>query len=162
VADWERASEPTALTSFQVDLATLFFELPASHGFLLAGGAALIAQRLIRRPTRDLDFFTGEGTAVPLARDGFERAATARDWRTERVHDGETFCRLIVHGPEAVLVDLAMDSVAGRSPSVSIAGPTYGIEELTAARRSRCSIARRPATSATCTASRRASARKSC
>jgi hypothetical protein len=118
------------LTPLQVDLATLFFELPASHGFLLAGGAALIAQRLIRRPTRDLDFFTGEGTAVPLARDEFERAALARGWQTERVQDGETFCRLIVHGREDVLIDLAMDSAAGRSPSVSIAGPTYGIEEL--------------------------------
>jgi hypothetical protein len=130
VTNGEGASGPTALTPFQVDLATSFFELPASHGFLLAGGAALIAQRLIRRPTRDLDFFTGEGTAVPLARDELERASAARGWQTKRVHDGETFCRLIVQGPEDVLVDLAMDSAAGRSPSVSIAGPTYGIEEL--------------------------------
>jgi hypothetical protein len=118
------------LTPFQVDLATLIFELPASQGFLLAGGAALIAQRLIRRPTRDLDFFTRERTAVPLARAEFERAATARGWQTEGIHDGATFCRLIVHGPEDVLVNLAMDSTAGRSLSVSIAGPTYGIEEL--------------------------------
>ncbi len=31
----------SALTAFQVDVAQLFFALPASDGFLLAGGAAL-------------------------------------------------------------------------------------------------------------------------
>jgi hypothetical protein len=35
----------------------LFFSLPASKGFLLAGGAALPAQHLMTRPTEDLDFF---------------------------------------------------------------------------------------------------------
>ena len=34
------------------------FALPASRGFLLAGGAALLAQHLTARPTEDLDFFT--------------------------------------------------------------------------------------------------------
>jgi hypothetical protein len=32
------------------------FPLPASRGFLLAGGAALLAQHLTARPTEDLDF----------------------------------------------------------------------------------------------------------
>ena len=36
----------TALTDFQVDVAPLFFWLSSSDGFLLAGGAALVAQRL--------------------------------------------------------------------------------------------------------------------
>ena len=31
--------------------------MPAARGFLLAGGAALVAQRLTSRPTQDLDFF---------------------------------------------------------------------------------------------------------
>jgi hypothetical protein len=31
------------LTAFQLEVARLFFTLPASNGFLLAGGAALLA-----------------------------------------------------------------------------------------------------------------------
>lgn len=34
----------TALTAFQIQVARLFFTLPASARFLLAGGAALLAQ----------------------------------------------------------------------------------------------------------------------
>ena len=45
------------LSSLQIDIANLFFSLKESHGFLLAGGAALIAQGLIQRETDDLDFF---------------------------------------------------------------------------------------------------------
>lgn len=128
--DQADGDQPSALTPFQVALATLFFELPASDGFLLAGGAALIAQRLLRRPTRDLDFFTSQGTRVPVARDEFEHAVAARGWCTERVHDSETFCRLVVRGPEDVVVDFALDSAAEQPVRVSIAGPTYGLEEL--------------------------------
>ena len=47
-----------ALTDFQLKVTRLFFSLPASKGFLLAGGAALLAQHLTTRPTEDLDFFT--------------------------------------------------------------------------------------------------------
>jgi Nucleotidyl transferase AbiEii toxin, Type IV TA system len=46
------------LSGFQLEVARLFFALPASQGFLLAGGAALLAQHLTARPTEDLDFFT--------------------------------------------------------------------------------------------------------
>jgi hypothetical protein len=35
------------LTGFQIALAKLFFDLPASAGFLLAAGAALLAQRQV-------------------------------------------------------------------------------------------------------------------
>ena len=34
------------LTTFQLEVAQLFFSLAASRGFLLAGGAALLAQHL--------------------------------------------------------------------------------------------------------------------
>ena len=34
------------LTAFQMEVARLFFALPGSAGFLLAGGAALVAQHL--------------------------------------------------------------------------------------------------------------------
>ncbi len=46
------------LPPFQLEVTRMFFALPASRGFLLAGGAALLAQHLTARPTEDLDFFT--------------------------------------------------------------------------------------------------------
>jgi Nucleotidyl transferase AbiEii toxin, Type IV TA system len=71
--------EPLALTDFQVEVAQLFFSLPAASGFLLAGGAALVAQHLTTRPTQDLDFFTHfGGSDVPAARDALEAAASNR------------------------------------------------------------------------------------
>jgi len=66
------------LSAFQLEVARLFFALPASHGFLLAGGAALLAQHLTARPTEDLDFFTApERGHVPAACDALEVAARA-------------------------------------------------------------------------------------
>ncbi|MGH3951493.1 MAG: hypothetical protein ACRDSE_20645 [Pseudonocardiaceae bacterium] len=52
------AENPGALTAFQVEVTQVFFSLPESAGFLLAGGAALAAQHLTTRPTQDLDLFT--------------------------------------------------------------------------------------------------------
>jgi hypothetical protein len=123
--------DPTGLTQFQIEVSQMFFSLPASAGFLLAGGAALAAQQLTTRPTRDLDFFTGPGRGdVPAARDAFEAAAMARGWSVRRVRDNDTFCRIVVSGFEDLLVDLAMDSMPSRPSTVSIAGPTFGLEEL--------------------------------
>ena len=74
------------LTAFQLEVARLFFGLPESKGFLLAGGAALLAQHLTTRPTEDLDFFTAlERGHVPAARDALESAARQRGWGTERI-----------------------------------------------------------------------------
>lgn len=120
-----------ALTDFQVVVAQLFFALPESDGFLLAGGAALAAQRLTARPTRDLDFFTrADGPSVATARDAFEAAVRARGWEVRRVRDGETFCRLVISGEEDLLIDLALDSPPSLPASVSPLGPTFALEEL--------------------------------
>jgi hypothetical protein len=123
--------EDTALTQFQIEVARLFFGLPASDGFLLAGGAALLAQHLTMRPTQDLDFFSRPGAGdVRVARDAFVAAAQDRGWSVEQVQDSETFCRLLVHGPEDLLVDIALDAAPGRAPTASIAGPTFAAAEL--------------------------------
>ncbi|MGH3766603.1 MAG: nucleotidyl transferase AbiEii/AbiGii toxin family protein [Pseudonocardiaceae bacterium] len=119
------------LTLFQIQVAQLFFSLPASNGFLLAGGAALVAQHLTTRGTQDLDFFTGPGRGdVPTARDAFEVAAMAKGWAVHRVRDTATFCRLVITGVEALLVDLALDTPPNSPAIVSMAGPTFGLEEL--------------------------------
>jgi len=100
------------LPAFQLEVARLFFALPASRGFLLAGGAALLAQHLTARPTEDLDFFTApERGHVPAARDALETAARQRGWTAERIHDSDTFCRMVIRSADAgVLIDLAVNA----------------------------------------------------
>ena len=110
----------------------MFFSLPASHGFLLAGGAALLAQHLTSRPTEDLDFFTAPGRGhVHAARDELEAAARQLGWSIERIQDSGTFCRLIIRSDTAeLLTDLGVDAPPGHPGSVTDAGPTFAPEEL--------------------------------
>jgi hypothetical protein len=69
----------SGLTDFQIEVARLFFGLPASDGFLLAGGGALLASGLTDRPTHDLDFFGApDDVDVTAARDQFEQAIADR------------------------------------------------------------------------------------
>ena len=120
------------LTDFQLEVTRLFFSLPASKGFLLAGGAALLAQHLTTRPTEDLDFFTAPDRGhVPAARDALEAAARKRGWATERIHDSDTFCRLVIRSDTAeVVTDLAVDTPPDFPASSTAAGPTLAPEEL--------------------------------
>jgi predicted nucleotidyltransferase component of viral defense system len=121
----------TALTEFQVEVASLFFSLPSSEGFLLAGGAALVAQRLTTRPTQDLDFFTPSGAAaVHAAREELTTAAADRGWQVSIVRDHDTFCRLLVQGAEDLIVDIAVDSSPSLPPQSSSLGPTFSAQEL--------------------------------
>lgn len=120
----------SALTGFQITVARMFFTLPASERFLLAGGAALVAQHLSERPTEDLDFFTRPPGDVTLARDELEALIATQGWLSERIADTTTFCRLIIHGPEDLLVDLALDSPPGHPATASFVGPTFAPEEL--------------------------------
>lgn len=129
----EGETEPD-LSAFQLEVTRLFFALPASQGFLLAGGAALLAQHLTARPTEDLDFFTApERGHVPAARDALEAAASERGWSVQRIHDSDTFCRMIIRSIDAgVLVDLALavNAPPDLAPSATPAGPTLAPEEL--------------------------------
>ncbi len=126
------SSEPTRLTPFQIDVAQRFFSMPESNGFLLAGGAGLLAQHLTHRPTQDLDFFTRNSSGVPAARDAFEVLAEGQGWTVQRIHDAATFCRIVVTGDEALLIDLAVDSPPQMPPSVTFLGPTFAPAELAA------------------------------
>lgn len=120
------------LSAFQLEVATLFFSLPASQGFLLAGGAALLAQHLTARPTEDLDFFTApESGHVLAARDALEATARQRGWSTQRIHDSDAFCRIVIHSDDAgILVDLAVHAPPDLPASMTPAGPTLAPEEL--------------------------------
>jgi hypothetical protein len=120
------------LSAFQLEVARLFFALPDSRGFLLAGGAALLAQHLTARPTEDLDFFTAPDHGhVLAARDALEAAASHRGWTAQRIHDSDTFCRMVIRSAgDMVLVDLAVNAPPDLPASASCAGPTLAPEEL--------------------------------
>jgi len=125
------AEDPSgALTAFQIEVARVFFSLPSARGFLLTGGAALLAQHLSARPTHDLDFLTTRGSDVATARDEFEVAAATRGWTVTRIRDEPQFCRLQVHGPEDLLVDLLVDAPPSQPSAASALGPTLGREDL--------------------------------
>ena len=47
-----------------------------------------------------------------------------------RIRDSNTFCRLLVTGDDDLIVDLALDSPPKLPPAHSIAGPTFGLQEL--------------------------------
>lgn len=124
-------SSSTNLTEFQIAVSRLFFSLPASDGFLLAGGAALVAQDLTNRPTRDLDFFTAPGRGdVTAACTAFEQVARDQGWTVSRIRDSATFCRLVVSAADSLVVDLALDTAPSRPPTASFIGPTFDAEEL--------------------------------
>jgi len=121
----------TGLTPFQVEVSRLFFSLPQSSGFLLAGGSALLASGLTHRPTQDIDLFAAAGNVDVLdAAQCFEESARDRGWDCARIQSGQTFVRFRVSGTDVVVVDLAIDAPAGLPTVSTTAGPTFAPEEL--------------------------------
>jgi hypothetical protein len=120
------------LTAFQVELARLFFDLETSEGYLVAGGAALLASDLIDRPTEDLDLFAATPIAsVTAARDAYVRALRERDCGVVMIQDVPTFCRMVVsRAGHETLVDLAIDSPPHRRSTLTVLGPTLAPLEL--------------------------------
>lgn len=121
----------TGLTDFQMEVARLFFELPASEGFLLAGGGALLATGLTSRPTDDLDFFGRRGdNDVPNVAAQLVAALAERGWQPQTIQSTDSFVRIRIKGPEDLAVDIAIDVPPIRPPTVTIVGPTFDREEL--------------------------------
>jgi hypothetical protein len=119
------------LTAAQVAVLHLFFGLPESDGFVLAGGAGLVAVGLSERPTEDLDLFAPTAT-IAEAGDALEAAAAAAGWSVERLHDAGTFRRLLIRmiGNVGTMVDLAQDSGPLAEPTITAVGPAYPAPEL--------------------------------
>lgn len=120
------------LTTFQIQIAQIFFGLKESEGCVVAGGSALLASDLVSRPTQDLDFFASAPvTDVTEARAALVRALTRRKYAVEAIANSPTFCRLVVTGiGESVLVDLVIDSPPIGPPTSTMLGPTLGPAEL--------------------------------
>lgn len=120
------------VTHFQVQIAQLFFGLEASRGYVVAGGAALLASELINRSTQDLDLFASAPVeSVVEAKDALLPALGLSGYAFVVIQDGPTFCRLLVtsRGNE-LLVDLAIDSPPSTPPTVTVLGPTLAPLEL--------------------------------
>lgn len=122
----------SALTPFQIEIAQLFFGLPAAQGFLLAGGAALVASGLTSRPTQDLDLFTAPGRGdVADAAAALEDACRRRGFSVTRVRDAVGFVRMVIGDvADSVVIDLAVDAAPERPAIVTIAGPALGLDDL--------------------------------
>lgn len=123
------------LTPLQVQAARLFFSLPASAGFAVAGGAALIARGLITRPTQDVDLFLLDArlSTVASAAAAFETAMHRQGWSHHRTRDHQEFIRLsIADGHDSLIIDFGRDSPAAEATDATQLGPTLSPRDLTA------------------------------
>jgi hypothetical protein len=121
----------TELSGFQQEIARLFFSLQSSHGFVLAGGGALLASGLSNRPTQDLDLFGSPGqVSISLALGQFLDAILQQNWDYELLGHTNDFARVCIIGSTELIVDLAID-VAPRFPVVQTpVGPVFSPLEL--------------------------------
>jgi hypothetical protein len=121
------------LTRFQLEVAEAVAGIAGPAGFALAGGGALIAQGLVDRPTRDLDFFTTAPEAVRNTAAKVESALITSGFEVSRSVDAESFVRLeIRRDRDECEVDLGHD--ARRWPTVNQppVGAVLAPEELAA------------------------------
>ena len=119
------------LSHSQLDVAAAFFALSESEGFVVVGGAALLALELIDRPTEDLDFFTDDPTRISNAATALIATAGRNGWPVETIRSTATFQRmeLTVDG-ETVRVDIAVDSPPRLGTVRATIGPTLDPLEL--------------------------------
>ena len=60
-----------------------------------------------------------------------EAAVSQHGWSAQRIHDSDTFCRMVIRSADsAVLVDLAVNAPPDLPSSETAAGPTLAPEEL--------------------------------
>ncbi len=127
-------AESDALTELQREVLRCFFALPESAGFLLTGGAALLAAGLSDRPSQDVDLFGTElAVGIVPGADAFEAACGERGWAVTRIRDATTFRRIHLTTPTGeVLVDFAVDAPPQGPPHRTSLAPTYPLPELAA------------------------------
>jgi len=120
-----------ALTDFQTQVATEFLSTSGGNQFVLAGGAALLVHGISKRPTQDLDFFTNNPNyAIEDGLNSLVNLANQQGWSIEIVRSENTFRRVIIHGDDSLLVDLALDSALILRPVKTHVGLVVAPEEL--------------------------------
>ncbi|MEV0838201.1 nucleotidyl transferase AbiEii/AbiGii toxin family protein [Actinocatenispora sera] len=125
-------ADSSNLTDIQVTVAQIFFQLPESRGYVVAGGAALLASHLIDRATDDIGLFASTPVrSVTAAKKSLVAALEERGSAVQTGRESATFSRLLVSHLEAhTVVDIAIDSQPATPPTVTILGPTLEAEEL--------------------------------
>jgi hypothetical protein len=118
------------LSRLQEQVAGIIAGLNEAEGFALAGGAALILRGVVRRSTRDLDFFGLTTTAVDMLVPAVEGALRAAGLTVEHVQRSPGFARLLVERDgEVTEVDIAADARLFPAQPGRLA-PTLSGEEL--------------------------------
>ncbi len=95
----------------QERVAAVFFALPESSTFAVAGGSALVLAGLVDRTTKDLGLFASTPEVVrPVAR-ALGEGLRASGLESSILRDFDTFARLEVRDgdSDATLVDIASD-----------------------------------------------------
>jgi hypothetical protein len=120
-----------ALTDFQVQVATEFLSTTGGNQFVLAGGAALLVHGISKRPTQDLDFFTNNPNyAIEEGFNSLVNLSNQQGWSIEVIRSENSFRRVIIHGDDSLLVDLARDSALILKPVQTHLGLVVAPEEL--------------------------------
>jgi Nucleotidyl transferase AbiEii toxin, Type IV TA system len=126
---------PRGLTRLQRRIARTVLRIGAPDGFHLAGGAALVAFRLIRRPTRDIDVLTALDTGVPAVARRVAHALRDDGLDVVVIANSPAFVRLEVIAEDARRgrfgVDLGRDRITWPGTTTSL-GPTLSPRELAA------------------------------
>ncbi len=98
------------LSPLQERLVRLFFSLPDTADFALAGGSALVYRAVVDRSTRDLDFFVPIQGVVRSTSERFEARLVSEGFQFRVVRSAPSFVRLVVsQGQDEVVVDLGYD-----------------------------------------------------
>jgi hypothetical protein len=87
----------TGVSDFHREVVATVMAALEGHGFALAGGNALLAHGISRRPTRDVNLFTDQDGAVTAVAGAVESALRAAGFHTERI---DTFAELLDEWPE--------------------------------------------------------------
>lgn len=119
------------LTDFQIQVATEFLSTTGGNQFALAGGAALLVHGISKRPTQDLDFFTNNPNyAIEDGLNSLVNLSDRHGWSVELVRSENSFRRVIIHGDDSLLIDLARDSALILKPVQTNVGLVVAPEEL--------------------------------
>ncbi|HVN51459.1 MAG TPA: nucleotidyl transferase AbiEii/AbiGii toxin family protein [Acidimicrobiales bacterium] len=125
---------PDRLTTFQRRLIEAFFSLPDAAGYVLAGGAGLLAAGISTRPTDDVDLFGVDlDQGVVPAANSFEARCVEHGWTVRTLHDSPTFRRIEIRDrDDAVLVDIAIDTPPILAVHHTEVAPTFAPREMAA------------------------------
>jgi hypothetical protein len=128
---WLRDSYLQELTDFQIEVASEFLSTTGGKQFVLAGGAALLVHGISKRPTQDLDFFTeNPNYAIEAGFNSLLNLSNQQGWSIEVVKSEESFRRVIIHGKDSLVLDLARESALIMKPILTRLGPVVAPEEL--------------------------------